>query len=41
MMALQSFIIDTDHWRHYYMLFGVTWGIAVASAKLARETPAR
>jgi hypothetical protein len=30
---LESFIIDTDHWRHYYLLLGVTWGIAVASGK--------
>jgi len=29
----ESFIIDTDHWRHYYLLLGVTWGIAVASGK--------
>jgi hypothetical protein len=31
--VLESFIIDTDHWRHYYLLLGVTWGIAVASGK--------
>jgi hypothetical protein len=30
---LESFIIDTDHWRHYYLLLGVTWGIAVASGR--------
>jgi len=29
----KSFIIDTDHWRHYYLLLGVTWGIAVASGR--------
>jgi hypothetical protein len=28
----ESFIIDTDHWRHYFMLLGVTWGVAVASS---------
>jgi hypothetical protein len=28
---LESFIIDTDHWRHYFMLLGLTWGLAVAS----------
>jgi hypothetical protein len=31
--VLESFIIDTDHWRHYYLLLGVTWGIAVASGR--------
>jgi hypothetical protein len=30
---LESFIIDTDHWRHYYLLLGVTWGVAVASGR--------
>jgi hypothetical protein len=29
---LESFIIDTDHWRHYFMLLGLTWGLAVASS---------
>ncbi|HEY0329332.1 MAG TPA: O-antigen ligase domain-containing protein [Rhodopseudomonas sp.] len=28
---LESFIIDTDHWRHYFMLLGLTWGLAVVS----------
>jgi hypothetical protein len=32
--VLESFIIDTDHWRHYYLLLGVTWGIAVASGRV-------
>jgi hypothetical protein len=30
---LESCIIDTDHWRHYYLLLGGTWGIAVASGR--------
>lgn len=30
---LESFIIDTDHWRHYFMLLGLTWGVAVASSQ--------
>jgi O-antigen ligase/polysaccharide polymerase Wzy-like membrane protein len=34
---LESFIIDTDHWRHYYLLLGVTWGIAVASGRWRNE----
>lgn len=29
---LESFIIDTDHWRHYYMLLGLTWSLAIASS---------
>lgn len=31
----ESFIIDTDHWRHYFLIIGVTWGVAVAN----RRTP--
>jgi len=31
---LESFIIDTDHWRHYFMLLGLTWGVAVASSRV-------
>jgi hypothetical protein len=40
---LESFIIDTDHWRHYYLLLGVTWAIAVASGRFQAPegSPAR
>jgi O-Antigen ligase len=37
---LESFIIDTDHWRHYYLLLGVTWGIAVASGRWRNQSAA-
>jgi hypothetical protein len=38
---LQGFQIDTDHWRHLWMLFGLTWGIAIANLreKQARLVP--
>lgn len=35
---LESFIIDTDHWRHYFMLIGLTWGTAVASSRVRAAT---
>jgi hypothetical protein len=45
---LESFIIDTDHWRHYFMLLGLTWGLAVATSAYrnqslagSSETPVR
>jgi O-Antigen ligase len=25
---LQGFQIDTDHWRHFYLMLGITWGLA-------------
>lgn len=26
---LQGVQIDTDHWRHFYLMFGLVWGLAV------------
>ena len=28
---LQGLQIDTDHWRHMYLLFGLVWGLGVLS----------
>lgn len=28
--ALQGFIIDSDHWRHFYLLMGMQWGLMAA-----------
>ncbi|MBR1232257.1 O-antigen ligase [Bradyrhizobium sp. AUGA SZCCT0182] len=27
----ESFIIDTDHWRHFWMMLGLMWGLFVAA----------
>ena len=27
----ESFIIDTDHWRHYWLMLGTMWGMFVAA----------
>jgi hypothetical protein len=27
----EAFIIDTDHWRHFWMMLGAMWGMFVAS----------
>src|SRR5437899_3346683 len=29
----ESFIIDTDHWRHYWMMLGAMWGMFVAAER--------
>jgi len=29
----ESFIIDTDHWRHFWMMLGVMWGMFVAAER--------
>ena len=28
----ESFIIDTDHWRHFWMMLGAMWGMFAAAA---------
>ena len=30
-VALEGFIIDTDHWRHYFILMGLVWAGAVSA----------
>lgn len=29
-LSLMSFVIDTDHWRHYFLLLGCVWGFIAA-----------
>ncbi len=31
MLILQGMQIDTDHWRHFYLLLGMVWGLYAAS----------
>jgi hypothetical protein len=33
----ESFIIDTDHWRHFWMMLGAMWGL-FAAAQRYRQT---
>jgi hypothetical protein len=35
--VLEGFIIDTDHWRHFFLLLGVVWGLAAATRYQARQ----
>jgi hypothetical protein len=30
-LALESFVIDSDHWRHYFLCMGVLWGLFIAA----------
>ena len=32
-VATESFIIDTDHWRHTFLLMGVLWGLIAATQR--------
>jgi len=29
-------VIDTDHWRHFFLLLGMIWGLAAATFRQAR-----
>jgi hypothetical protein len=37
--AAESVLIDSDHWRHYFLLLGVIWGLMAASRPYARRRP--
>lgn len=32
----EGFVIDTDHWRHFFLLLGIIWGLAAATFREAR-----
>lgn len=40
-VAAESLVIDSDHWRHYFLLLGVLWGLIAASARYLAEHVAR
>jgi hypothetical protein len=31
----EGFVIDSDHWRHFYLLLGMIWGLTAATFKRA------
>ena len=30
----EGIVIDTDHWRHYFLMLGIVWGLVAASRNL-------
>jgi hypothetical protein len=40
-VAAESAIIDSDHWRHYFLILGLLWGLMAVSrsARAAPEAP--
>ncbi len=30
-------VIDTDHWRHFYLLMGIVWGLMAADRRVLRK----
>ncbi len=35
--VLEGFVIDTDHWRHFFLLLGMIWGLAAATSNYGRD----
>ena len=33
----EGFVIDTDHWRHFFLLLGMVWGLSAATFREARQ----
>jgi O-antigen ligase len=40
-VAGESAIIDIDHWRHYFLILGVLWGLMAATARIRPSALAR
>lgn len=36
----EGMVIDTDHWRHFFLLLGMIWGSAAATFRYARSVTA-
>lgn len=39
--AFEGVIVDTDHWRHFYLLMAIIWGLMFAKRTTATAEPAR
>jgi hypothetical protein len=35
----EGFVIDTDHWRHFFLMLGMVWGLAAATLRQVRTAP--
>jgi O-antigen ligase len=38
-LVLQAAIIDVDHWRHFYLLAGLVWGLSAAAPQRSAPLP--
>ncbi len=37
-MALEGVVIDSDHWRHFYLIMAMIWGMALAQPSFRRRS---
>ena len=35
--AVEGMIVDTDHWRHFFLMLGLVWGLTVANINFRRR----
>lgn len=35
--VVEGFIVDTDHWRHFFLLLGLVWGLTAATINASRR----
>lgn len=36
-IVCESFIIDSDHWRHFFLILGIIWGLSAANSRLGSD----
>jgi len=36
-LAIEAGIVDTDHWRHYFLIVGLIWGVSAGYKRLSKE----
>jgi O-antigen ligase len=39
--AVEGLVVDTDHWRHFFLMLGLIWGLAVAGINMYRRDRSR
>jgi hypothetical protein len=39
--AVEGFVIDSDHWRHFFLLLGMIWGLSAATSNANVADPRR
>ena len=37
--VIEGFVIDTDHWRHFFLMLGMIWGLGTATLHYLRGRP--
>ena len=36
-LILEAFVVDTDHFRHFYLMLGLVWGLSAATVNFQRR----